>query len=97
MVMSGLGSTASAASTHLFNTNKGVSMNTLEDRWRGVEPLKCPRCKQMKLHPEQVLNALSRRDNETYICSPCGTDEAMIDWAASTQIVRDREWLKEEA
>jgi len=65
-------------------------MKTLEDRWRGVEPLKCPRCKQMKLHPEQVLNALSRRDNKTYICSPCGTDEAMVDYAAS----QERSWVK---
>ena len=24
--------------------------------------------------------ALSRTDNETYICSPCGTDEALLDW-----------------
>jgi len=72
-------------------------MKTLEDRWRGVEPLKCPRCKQMKLHPEQVLNALSRRDNKTYICSPCGTDEAMVDYAASQERGRLIVCWKEEA
>ena len=28
---------------------------------------------------EEVMNALSRRDNKTYICSPCGTAEGLID------------------
>jgi transposase-like protein len=35
----------------------------------------CPRCKQ-----RAKLLALSRRDNKTYICSSCGTDEAMFDY-----------------
>ena len=65
-------------------------MKTLKDIWKGVEPLQCPRCKQMKLHPEQVLNALSRRDNKRYICSPCGADEAAFDYAVG----RERGWLK---
>ncbi len=43
---------------------------------------KCPRCKKLKLKEEQAMNALSRRDNKTYICSDCGTDEAMIDYAS---------------
>ena len=30
------------------------------------------------------MNALSRRDNETYICSPCGSAEAMNDWQGIT-------------
>jgi hypothetical protein len=40
----------------------------------------CPRCHQMTLHPRQVMNALCRRDNETYICSPCGRQQAMNDY-----------------
>ncbi len=40
---------------------------------------KCPRCKKNQLADEEVMNALSRRDNKTYICSPCGTTEALID------------------
>lgn len=40
---------------------------------------KCPRCRTNLLHPTPVRNALSRKDNETYICSDCGTDEAMRD------------------
>lgn len=40
---------------------------------------KCPRCKKNKMHDEQALNSLSRRDNKTYICNDCGNDEAFID------------------
>lgn len=43
---------------------------------------KCPRCGLNTLRPEKVMNALSRRDNKTYICSDCGTAEAMEDYAA---------------
>lgn len=42
----------------------------------------CPRCDRPGLSIERsALNALSRHDNETYICSSCGTDEAMRDLA----------------
>ena len=30
---------------------------------------KCPRCNMDKLDDVEVRNALSRRDNKTYICS----------------------------
>lgn len=33
----------------------------------------CPRCNASV----RYLLALSRRDNETLVCSPCGADEAM--------------------
>ena len=36
----------------------------------------CPRCLLETLHEEEVRNALSRMDNETYICSSCGLHEA---------------------
>lgn len=39
----------------------------------------CPRCKKNTMRNKEVENALSRRDNKTYICSPCGTAEALID------------------
>lgn len=39
----------------------------------------CPRCKELTLDKVEVRNALSRRDNDTYICSGCGTEEAMLD------------------
>jgi predicted RNA-binding Zn-ribbon protein involved in translation (DUF1610 family) len=39
----------------------------------------CPRCGKKRLHPSLVMNALSRRDNTTYICSPCGSHEAILD------------------
>jgi len=40
---------------------------------------RCPRCRQMTLREVEAQNALSRRDNETYICSDCGNEEAFID------------------
>ncbi len=36
----------------------------------------CPRCKEFLL---RRVNALSRRDNKTEICSGCGTQEALED------------------
>jgi hypothetical protein len=52
---------------------------------RTVLPLKaaCPRCEQNTMHPKEEMNALSRRDNETYICSSCGMAEAMEDFFIS--------------
>jgi hypothetical protein len=44
------------------------------------ENIECPRCKKNQLHPQMAMNALSRRDNETFICSPCGSVEAMEDF-----------------
>lgn len=38
----------------------------------------CPRCGRDTLRTDRpALNALSRTDNETYVCSECGTDEAL--------------------
>lgn len=41
---------------------------------KGVKYKKCPGCGQLKLHPVQRMNALSRKEN-VYICSDCGTLE----------------------
>jgi len=41
-----------------------------------IEMKKCPRCGEMKLNPDNRFNALSRKDNKTYICSDCGFAEA---------------------
>lgn len=39
---------------------------------------RCPRCNYLTLRTDRpALNALSRKDNETYVCSDCGTDEAL--------------------
>ena len=58
---------------------------------------KCPRCGGGLLaHP-----AISRRDNQTEICSNCGTEEALIDYCKamksmssipSSAIKREREF-----
>jgi hypothetical protein len=41
----------------------------------------CPRCGSPLNQERPALNALSRYDNATYICSPCGSDEAMFNFA----------------
>lgn len=41
---------------------------------------KCPRCNSRELNPDPVDNAISRHDNATIVCDPCGTDEAMLDY-----------------
>ena len=38
--------------------------------------MKCPRCTELFVRKQ---SALSRRDNETAICSSCGTAEALED------------------
>ena len=43
----------------------------------------CPRCKVIKLDPIDVRNALSRKDNKTYICESCGIAEAIEDQFAN--------------
>tara|TARA_R110002051_G_scaffold240765_4_gene301184 strand:- start:550 stop:852 length:303 start_codon:yes stop_codon:yes gene_type:complete len=40
----------------------------------------CPRCECNVLASDGAQNALSRKDNETYVCSPCGEDEAVRDY-----------------
>ena len=53
------------------------------------ETVTCPRCGANEYTPygvkfeagDPLPPALSRMDNETYICSDCGTDEAMRDFA----------------
>jgi hypothetical protein len=45
----------------------------------------CPRCHRSLLKADLAQNALSRLDNDTYVCSPCGTDEAILDFAGVGQ------------
>ena len=41
----------------------------------------CPRCGEETLRTDRpAMNALSRTDNETYVCSGCGTSEALEDF-----------------
>jgi len=40
---------------------------------------KCPRCLRLTMQNDKYLNSLSRRDNKTYICNPCGDEESHID------------------
>lgn len=52
-------------------------------RERGYHPVAdCPRCGQHRLYggEDRAFNALSRTDNTTYICPPCGQGEALADF-----------------
>jgi len=40
----------------------------------------CPRCDRNPMADPQALNALSRHHEDVYVCSPCGEDEAVVDW-----------------
>jgi len=43
----------------------------------------CPRC-AMRILPFGHPGALSRVDNKTEICSECGQEEALLQWAGHT-------------
>lgn len=58
--------------------------------------MKCPRCKINELQKPDVMNALSRRGNKTYICSACGTAEAMVDFANSRMMEIPKEQVEME-
>lgn len=39
----------------------------------------CPMCELNELKQPLETNALSRKDNKTYICSDCGAKEAFLE------------------
>ena len=53
------------------------------------ESLTCPRCGHgipSDEHRGQYPGALSRLDNQTYVCSDCGTKEAMYQYTVSRRL-----------
>lgn len=51
----------------------------------------CPRCLEIRLETALDQNALSRRDNNTYICSKCDTGEVLRDLGYSDSASDARE------
>jgi RNA polymerase subunit RPABC4/transcription elongation factor Spt4 len=54
----------------------------------------CPRCLGGIPNDEQrgqYIGAMSRTDNKTEICSPCGTGEAIEDWTGG--LTPQSRWL----
>jgi predicted RNA-binding Zn-ribbon protein involved in translation (DUF1610 family) len=49
----------------------------------------CPRCRKEYKEPP----AISRRDNETEICSKCGGEETVFDLSIRGKIEEERKWL----
>ena len=53
----------------------------------------CPRCgRETDIQRLPLRQALSRKDNKTYICSSCGTDEAMLDLRGRSQGIEPDVW-----
>jgi hypothetical protein len=55
-----------------------------------IEQFKCPTCDGYipnNNHIGAYSGAISRRDNKTEICSPCGNREAMEDYLSSPHII----------
>ncbi len=69
--MQSIGGTAQAEASH-----------SADDTQKLVD-LTCPMCSQPRMHPILAMNALCRQDNETYICSSCGTEQALLAWSRS--------------
>lgn len=59
----------------------------------GVQ-MKCPRCFENELNSDLYMNALSRRVN-LYICSECGTAEAIANYFGFDDNVGDWAAFKE--
>ena len=55
---------------------------------------KCPRCGKLRMYVKKIYNNLSRRDNKTYICNECGTEEALIDNGRMEPTVLERNFVK---
>lgn len=52
----------------------------------------CPRCGHMipnDVTPGEYPGALSRYDDETYVCSSCGQDEAMLQWGTKDKTLEE--------
>jgi RNA polymerase subunit RPABC4/transcription elongation factor Spt4 len=55
----------------------------------------CPRCRGFipnDVTPGAFPGALSRTDNETEICSECGTFEAIEQWFLPTGLMPQEQW-----
>lgn len=55
---------------------------------KNVVTFPCPRCGHDTMDGVLTMNALSRRAN-VYICSRCGTDEAMYDFARANDDIEN--------
>lgn len=51
----------------------------------------CPRC-DLPVSTVPDFPALSRKDNLTAVCSPCGQDEAMLQFAGQDPWPTDQRW-----
>lgn len=59
-----------------------MTMMAPEPQDPNAEYSTCPRCGEETLRTDRpAMNALSRTDNATYVCSGCGTSEALEDFA----------------
>lgn len=58
----------------------------------------CPRCGRNTLRTDRpAMNALSRTDNQTYVCGECGTDEGLAAMAAGMALHSKDAWRAPQA
>lgn len=57
---------------------------------KGVKYKQCPGCNKFKLNPIETRNALSRKDNKTYVCPDCGTLEGFDSLKAIIEDIEDK-------
>lgn len=68
------------ATHHAVLTNLIECVAMLTDAEALANDDKCPRCGTQLDVERPAMNSLSRVDNSTYICSPCGNLEAIYDY-----------------
>ena len=77
-----------------MNMNERTALAEASDLASGNQnhiDLTCPMCNQPRMHHILELNALCRQDNETYICSSCGTKQALQAWTRAHNAEARRE------
>jgi len=65
------------------------SLKAMQENPEGGYVFPCPRCGHHRMEKASVRNALSRRA-DVYICSECGTDEAMRDMTGQDPMPLDQ-------
>ncbi|GGC88266.1 hypothetical protein [Enterococcus wangshanyuanii] len=69
-----------------------MDVKSYNEKYLGEKkPTLCPRCGISTLDKTPARNSLSRHEEGIYICSACGTDEAIRDY--SNDSLRKDQWV----
>lgn len=75
---------------YLEREKREAHLTIYDDANNNHSEVKCPICKKNELL-EEGANAISRKDNETEICSDCGRKEAMEELENMVGIVKNKD------